>query len=136
MGCGNWQEATALIQSLVKLQPRFLRSQWRTCSSAEHSWYNILIKNILFTTLNIWIKVKAFFVIEDSDNQIPCHWLYDGTFPNKLYEGRKWLQTKMTTGKEKSYKSAACHFEDFFLSILIKCQWQILVGCKGGQASS
>ena len=54
MGCGKQREAAAPIQSLVKLQaffpefavedlpsvklqPRFLRLQWRTCPRAEHS---------------------------------------------------------------------------------------------------
>ena len=31
MGCGKRREATAPIQSLVKLQPCFLRLRWKTC---------------------------------------------------------------------------------------------------------
>ena len=31
MGCGKQREATAPIQSLVKLQPWFLRLRWKTC---------------------------------------------------------------------------------------------------------
>ena len=31
VGCRKQQEATALIQSLVKLQPWFLSLQWKTC---------------------------------------------------------------------------------------------------------
>ena len=31
VGCGKQREATALIQSLVKLQPWFLRLRWKTC---------------------------------------------------------------------------------------------------------
>ena len=37
VGCGKQWEATAPIQSLVKLQPRFLHIHWRTCPWAEHS---------------------------------------------------------------------------------------------------
>ena len=37
LGCGKQREATAPIKSLVKLQPRFLRLQWRTCPWAEHT---------------------------------------------------------------------------------------------------
>ena len=37
VSCGKQREAIAPIQSLVKLQPRFLRLQWRTCPWAEHS---------------------------------------------------------------------------------------------------
>ena len=31
MGCGNQREATAPIQSIVKLQPWFLSLRWKTC---------------------------------------------------------------------------------------------------------
>ena len=37
VGCWKQREATAHIQSLVKLQPRFLRLQWRICPWVEHS---------------------------------------------------------------------------------------------------
>ena len=35
VGCGKQREATAPIQSLVKLQPWFLSLRWKTCLQAE-----------------------------------------------------------------------------------------------------
>ena len=64
--CGKKREATAPIQSLVKLQPwflslrwktclwielqpRFLRLQWRTCPWAEHWWWQIYHRLVFLT---------------------------------------------------------------------------------------
>ena len=58
VGCGKQRKATASIQSLVKLQPRFLRLQWKTFLWTElQSWLVSLQWKIC-----LWAELQPWFL--------------------------------------------------------------------------
>ena len=124
MGCGKQREATAPTQSLVKLQPWFLRLQWRTCPYAGSLIWSKTLMELIFNPCG-----EFWWSPEGPVSQIyspHLHLAVPGIVPDLLRsiqvlkESRVWKET----GRYRRIYSSLVKLQPWFLSLRWKtCPW-------------